>query len=90
MTPDEWALFAARLQEGDGGGSLAGAAFIIASTACSDVPGLLEAVERLQEIETEARGLVRTAHPSDVGKHEVVRQWWAALVQALSPEEATS
>jgi hypothetical protein len=30
-----------------------------------------------------ARGLVRTAHPTDVGKHEVVRQWWDSLVAAV-------
>lgn len=34
------------------------------------------------EIVRAARGLVRTAHP-DVGQHEVVRQWWDALVAAV-------
>ena len=40
-------------------------------------------IERLQRIETKAKGLVRTAHPHDVGEHEVVREWWNGLVNAL-------
>jgi hypothetical protein len=38
---------------------------------------------RLAEIERCARGLVRTAHPTDVGVKEVVRAWWDALRLAL-------
>ena len=43
-------------------------------------------VERLREIERCARGLLRTAHV-EVGKREVVRQWWDALLAALHPQE---
>jgi hypothetical protein len=45
------------------------------------------AIERRDEIVRCARGLVRTAHP-DVGRREVVPQWWTALVAALSQEDA--
>jgi hypothetical protein len=40
--------------------------------------------QRLTLIEEKAAGLVRTAHPTDVGEHEVVHQWWASLVDALA------
>ncbi len=53
---------------------------------CNEYPSLLAELERLREVERCAAGLVRTAHPTDVGKHEVVRQWWDALVCALRPE----
>jgi hypothetical protein len=41
--------------------------------------------ENHSEVERCARGLVRTAHP-EVGKREVVRQWWDALVTALGDD----
>ena len=41
---------------------------------------------RLREIERCAAGLVRTAHV-EVGKREVVRQWWDGLLAALHPQE---
>lgn len=44
---------------------------------------LVEWCEARAKIEEKAVGLVRTAHPTDVGRHEVVRQWWDALVAAL-------
>ena len=46
------------------------------------IPVLIEEIHRLHVIESKAAGLVRTAHP-EVGKREVVRQWWDALVAAL-------
>lgn len=39
-------------------------------------------LSQLKEIIRTARGLVRTAS-MDVGKNEVVRGWWEALVNAL-------
>lgn len=39
---------------------------------------------RLCLIDEKATGLVRTAHTTDVGEHEVVRQWWDGLVDALA------
>jgi hypothetical protein len=50
----------------------------------TEVQRLRGEVERLTLIETKAAGLVRTAHP-EVGKREVVRQWWDSLVAALHP-----
>ena len=41
-------------------------------------------IVELERVEAKARGLVRTAHPTDIGKHEVVRQWWDALAAALA------
>lgn len=41
-------------------------------------------VLQLRYIAQKARGLIRTSHPTDVGKHEVVRQWWDALVEACN------
>jgi hypothetical protein len=60
-------------------------------------PAHLERLDRLEEVERCARGLVRTAHPA-VGEREVSRQyvilpecscgwWWVALCRAL--EEAS-
>jgi hypothetical protein len=46
----------------------------------------LERLDRLEEVERCARGLVRTAHPA-VGEREVSRPWWDALCRAL--EEAS-
>ena len=37
----------------------------------------------MSEVERCARGLVITAHPTDVGNHEVVKQWWDALKFAV-------
>ena len=48
---------------------------------------LLAELERLRAVVEKATGLVRTAHPTDVGLHEVVRQWWVALVGALTELE---
>ena len=62
------------------------ATFIAA--APTDIAYLLERVRRLEEIAVKARGLVRTAHPTDVGQHEVVRQWWDSLIVALTEGES--
>jgi hypothetical protein len=41
----KWETFAARLQEGDEGGSLFGAAYIIARSGCTDIIELLDLLE---------------------------------------------
>lgn len=38
--------------------------------------------QMLLEIADKVAGLIHTAHPTDIGKHEVVPQWWNALVVA--------
>ena len=58
------------------------------ANAPTDIAYLLERVRALELIAVKARGLVRTAHPEDVGKHEVVRQWWDSLVAALTEGES--
>ena len=58
------------------------------ANAPTDIAYLLERVRRLEEIAVKARGLVRTAHPTDVGQHEVVRQWWDSLIVALTEGES--
>jgi len=79
----KWEAFGSRLKEGDGvEGSLIGASFIIARSGVTDVLALLD---HFAEVERTARGLVRTAHP-EVGKHEVVRSWWDALVESLGSD----
>ena len=45
----KWERYADRLREGDGGGSLVGAAYIIAKTAVADIPALLAALEAAQK-----------------------------------------
>ena len=43
----KWERFNARLQEGDGDGSLMGAAFIIARSGVTDVRRLCDEIDRL-------------------------------------------
>lgn len=48
---DKWTrLYPKRLAEGDGDGSLFGAAYIIARSACSDIPALLDVAEAAREV----------------------------------------
>lgn len=48
---EKWMRYDDRLQEGDGGGSLVGASFIIATTGVSDVLYLLNVLEGALEID---------------------------------------
>lgn len=80
---EKWRAYALRMEEGEtDGGSIIGAAYIIARSAVTDVAMLVDELDRLALVAEKARGLVRTAHP-EVGQREVVRQWWVGLVEAL-------
>lgn len=47
----KWEAYAERLQEGDGGGSLIGASFIIAKSGVTDVLRLLDVLEGALEMD---------------------------------------
>lgn len=83
----KWERYGERLKDGDDGGSLLGASFIIARSGVTDVLLLLDEIEKLRHVAVKAAGLVRTAHASEVGKREVVPQWWDGLKDALAALE---
>lgn len=79
----KWHRYGELLTEPEGEGSMLGRCYMIATSGVTDIAALFVELDRLEKIETKARGLVRTAHPSDVGDHEVVRSWFDSLKAAL-------
>lgn len=47
----------------------------------------VDEAEMLCTIAEKARGVIFTAHPVDIGKREVVKAWWRALVRATDDLE---
>lgn len=74
---DKWSnLYPARLNEGNGDGSLIGAAYIIARSACSDIPALLDVVEAARKV---LLGPCRHSHPTTACSKCDLRAALAAL-----------